>query len=67
MLLHHKVGEGMGELSLADRAIIAHIFPEYGAIMGFFPVNHVTLRYLKLTGRSDEFVSMIESYWWALH
>lgn len=44
-----------------------HIFPEYGAIMGFFPVNHVTLRYLKLTGRSDEFVSMIESYWWALH
>jgi aconitase A len=47
----------MGELSLADRATIANMSPEYGATMGFFPVDHVTLQYLKLTGRSDETVS----------
>ncbi|AQK50307.1 Putative aconitate hydratase, cytoplasmic-like [Zea mays] len=55
-------GEGMGKLSLADRATIANMSPEYGATMGFFPVDHVTLDYLKLTGRSDETVSMIEAY-----
>ncbi|XP_031401104.1 aconitate hydratase 1 [Punica granatum] len=55
-------GEGMSELSLADRATIANMSPEYGATMGFFPVDHVTLQYLKLTGRSAETVSMIESY-----
>ncbi|KAL4020264.1 hypothetical protein IC575_019035 [Cucumis melo] len=55
-------GEGMGELSLADRATIANMSPEYGATMGFFPVDHVTLQYLKLTGRKDETISMIESY-----
>ncbi|KAK9165048.1 hypothetical protein Scep_000239 [Stephania cephalantha] len=55
-------GEGMAELSLADRATIANMSPEYGATMGFFPVDHVTLQYLKLTGRSEETVSMIESY-----
>ncbi|KAG5245485.1 aconitate hydratase family protein [Salix suchowensis] len=55
-------GEGMSELSLADRATIANMSPEYGATMGFFPVDHVTLQYLKLTGRSDETVSLIESY-----
>ncbi|RZC65648.1 hypothetical protein C5167_009339 [Papaver somniferum] len=55
-------GEGMGELSLADRATIANMSPEYGATMGFFPVDHVTLQYLKLTGRSDETVAMIETY-----
>nr|WMP39834.1 aconitate hydratase [Solanum melongena] len=55
-------GDGMGELSLADRATIANMSPEYGATMGFFPVDHVTLQYLKLTGRSDETVSMIEAY-----
>ncbi|PON91974.1 Aconitase/Iron-responsive element-binding protein [Trema orientale] len=55
-------GEGMGELSLADRATIANMSPEYGATMGFFPVDHVTLQYLKLTGRSDETVAMIEGY-----
>lgn len=46
----------MGKLSLADRATIANMSPEYGATMGFFPVDHVTLEYLKLTGRSDETV-----------
>ena len=50
-------GEGMSELSLADRATIANMSPEYGATMGFFPVDHVTLQYLNLTGRSDETVS----------
>ncbi|KAK4420771.1 Aconitate hydratase 3, mitochondrial [Sesamum alatum] len=55
-------GEGMGHLSLADRATIANMSPEYGATMGFFPVDHVTLQYLKLTGRSDETVAMIEAY-----
>ncbi|XP_077221437.1 aconitate hydratase, cytoplasmic-like [Tasmannia lanceolata] len=55
-------GEGMSELSLADRATIANMSPEYGATMGFFPVDHVTLQYLKLTGRSDDTVAMIESY-----
>ncbi|KAL1818087.1 hypothetical protein ACET3Z_020661 [Daucus carota] len=55
-------GEGMSKLSLADRATIANMSPEYGATMGFFPVDHVTLQYLKLTGRSDETVAMIEAY-----
>ncbi|XP_010918136.1 aconitate hydratase, cytoplasmic [Elaeis guineensis] len=55
-------GEGMSELSLADRATIANMSPEYGATMGFFPVDHVSLQYLKLTGRSDDTVAMIESY-----
>ncbi|KAI3519140.1 hypothetical protein L1887_08167 [Cichorium endivia] len=55
-------GEGMSEISLPDRATIANMSPEYGATMGFFPVDHVTLQYLKLTGRSDDTISMIESY-----
>lgn len=55
-------GEGMSVLSLADRATIANMSPEYGATMGFFPVDKITLQYLKLTGRSDETVSMIEAY-----
>ena len=49
----------MSGLSLADRATIANMSPEYGATMGFFPVDHVTLQYLKLTGRSDETVSLL--------
>ncbi|CAH8274193.1 unnamed protein product [Arabidopsis lyrata] len=55
-------GEGMRELSLADRATIANMSPEYGATMGFFPVDPVTLQYLRLTGRSDETVFTIEAY-----
>ncbi|VFQ61744.1 unnamed protein product [Cuscuta campestris] len=55
-------GDGVGKLSLADRATIANMSPEYGATMGFFPVDNVTLQYLKLTGRSDETVAMIEAY-----
>ncbi|CAL5336443.1 unnamed protein product [Camellia sinensis] len=55
-------GEGVGKISLADRATIANMSPEYGATMGFFPVDHVTLQYLNLTGRSEETVAMIEAY-----
>ncbi|CAI9772743.1 unnamed protein product [Fraxinus pennsylvanica] len=55
-------GNGVGEISLADRATIANMSPEYGATMGFFPVDQVTLQYLKLTGRSDDTVAMIEAY-----
>ncbi|CAL5394146.1 unnamed protein product [Camellia sinensis] len=53
---------GVGKISLADKATIANMSPEYGATMGFFPVDHVTLQYLKLTGRSEETVAMIEAY-----
>lgn len=53
-LLHS--GVGVGELTLPARATIANMSPEYGATMGFFPVDQVALDYLKLTGRSDETV-----------
>ncbi|XXG68151.1 hypothetical protein AAC387_Pa06g1305 [Persea americana] len=59
--LDDSIGEGMSELSLANRATIANMSPEYGATMGFFPVDHVTLQYLKLTGRSDDTVSYLFS------
>lgn len=49
----------MSEISLADRATIANMSPDYGATMGSFPVDHVTLQYLKLTGRTDETVSQL--------
>ncbi|CAL5394106.1 unnamed protein product [Camellia sinensis] len=55
-------GEGVGKISLADRATIGNMSPEYGGTMGFFPVDHVALQYLKLTGRSEETVAMIEAY-----
>ncbi|WJX75793.1 aconitate hydratase [Trifolium repens] len=58
-------GEGVGELSLPDRATIANMCPEYGATMAFFPVDDVTLEYLRLTGRCEEKVSMIKSYLYA--
>ena len=54
---YFHIGEGMSELSLADRATIANMSAEFGATMGFFLVDHVTLEYLKLTGRSDETVN----------
>ena len=46
-------GEGLDQLSLADRATIANMAPEYGATMGFFPIDDRTLDYLRLSGRSD--------------
>ncbi|RLM56165.1 hypothetical protein C2845_PM10G09860 [Panicum miliaceum] len=47
-------GRGLAELALADRATIANMAPEYGATAGFFPVDHISLEYLKMTGRNDE-------------
>ena len=55
-------GEGLAGLPLADRATIANMSPEYGATCGFFPVDDETLRYLRLTGRSDEQVALVEAY-----
>ncbi len=55
-------GDGLSSLSLADRATIANMSPEYGATMGFFPVDEETLRYLTLTGRSEEQVALVRAY-----
>ncbi len=55
-------GEGVKHLSLADRATIANMAPEYGATCGFFPVDQTTLNYLRLTGRSEEQVALVERY-----
>ncbi len=55
-------GPGLSSLSLEDRATIANMAPEYGATMGFFPVDQQTLRYLRLTGRSPASVALVESY-----
>ncbi len=55
-------GEGLDQLSLADRATIANMSPEYGATMGFFPVDEETLRYLRASGRSEEQVKLVEAY-----
>jgi aconitate hydratase len=55
-------GAGIGALSLPDRATIANMAPEYGATMGFFPVDDETLSYLRFTGRSDEHVALVERY-----
>jgi len=55
-------GPGLSKLSLADRATIANMAPEYGATMGFFPVDGETLRYLRGTGRPDDIVDLVERY-----
>jgi aconitate hydratase len=55
-------GPGLSTLGLADRATIANMAPEYGATMGFFPVDAETLRYLERTGRSKELVQRVERY-----
>lgn len=55
-------GSGVSELALADRAVVANMAPEYGATVGFFPVDPETLDYLKLTGRSDEQIKLTEEY-----
>jgi aconitate hydratase len=56
-------GEGITQLPLADRATISNMAPEYGATCGIFPVDAETLRYLKLTGRRDEQVALVEAYY----
>jgi aconitate hydratase len=55
-------GPGVGKLSLPDRATIANMAPDYGATMGFFPVDAETLRYLALSGRPAELVDLVERY-----
>jgi len=55
-------GPGLAEMSLPDRATLANMAPEYGATMGFFPVDNETLQYLQLTGRPSELVELVEVY-----
>jgi aconitate hydratase len=55
-------GPGLAGLALADRATIGNMSPEYGATCGFFPVDDKTLEYLRLTGRDEERVALVESY-----
>ncbi|WP_085584587.1 MULTISPECIES: aconitate hydratase AcnA [unclassified Pseudomonas] len=55
-------GDGLADLPLADRATIANMAPEYGATCGFFPVDDVTLDYLRLSGRPAEVVKLVEAY-----
>lgn len=55
-------GPGLDSLSLPDRATLANMSPEYGATVGFFPVDHQTLDYLRLTGRSEEQIRLVETY-----
>src|ERR1700757_4661855 len=56
-------GAGVAELPLADRATISNMAPEYGATCGIFPVDAETLRYLRLTGRSEEQIALVEAYY----
>jgi aconitate hydratase len=55
-------GDGLADLPLADRATIANMAPEYGATCGFFPVDEVTLDYLRLSGRPAQTVKLVEAY-----
>ncbi len=55
-------GPGLSSMSLADRATIANMCPEYGATVGFFPVDKETLNYMRQTGRSDEQIALVEQY-----
>lgn len=55
-------GPAVGQLSLADRATIANMAPEYGATCGFFPVDEETLRYMRLSSRPEETVALVEAY-----
>ena len=55
-------GEGLKNLSLADRATIANMAPEYGATCGYFPIDNETLKYLRATNRSEEIVARVDAY-----
>ncbi|EKU46374.1 aconitate hydratase AcnA [Staphylococcus massiliensis] len=55
-------GPGVNSLPLADRATIANMAPEYGATCGFFPVDEESLKYLRLTGRSEEHIELVKKY-----
>jgi aconitate hydratase len=56
-------GSGLSNISLADRATVANMAPEYGATIGFFPVDSETLNYLHATGRSEEQIALVEAYY----
>jgi aconitate hydratase len=56
------LGPGLGSMSLPDRALVSNMSPEYGATMGYFPIDAETLRYLRLSGRPEETVARAESY-----
>jgi aconitate hydratase len=55
-------GEGLSALSLADRATVANMAPEYGATIGLFPIDEETLRYLRLTNRPADLIALVEAY-----
>jgi aconitate hydratase len=55
-------GEGLATMTVADRATIANMAPEYGATMGFFPVDSQTLTYMRLTGRDEKLIDLVERY-----
>jgi aconitate hydratase len=55
-------GDGLAGMSVADRATIANMAPEYGATMGFFPIDDQTLAYLRLTGREPQLIDLVERY-----
>ncbi len=55
-------GEGLDHLPLADRATIGNMAPEYGATCGFFPIDNETLKYLRLTGRDEDRIALVEAY-----
>jgi aconitate hydratase len=56
-------GSGLSNISLADRATVANMSPEYGATIGFFPVDEETLNYLRSTGRDEEQIKLVEAYY----
>ncbi len=56
-------GPGLSDMPLANRATIANMAPEYGATVGFFPVDEQTIRYLRLTGRDDKLIDTVEQYY----
>lgn len=56
-------GPGLASISLADRATVANMAPEYGATIGYFPVDQETLAYLRSTGRSEEQIALVEAYY----
>ncbi|MBS5909111.1 MAG: aconitate hydratase AcnA [Paenibacillus macerans] len=56
-------GPGLSNISLADRATVANMAPEYGATIGYFPVDQETLSYLRSTGRSEEQIALVEAYY----
>lgn len=56
-------GSGLSNISLADRATVANMAPEYGATIGFFPVDSETLNYMRLTGREESQIELIEAYY----